>query len=499
MGRLDQLVDDAGHQRGARARHARRPDGVRVRLDVEPGQRPEGDPGQRDRAPEPRPPGGRGRPRSGRRRREPRLRAPRVGLRRRVRGVPQDHAQRAQQDQERLPAHLRHDRLHRELPARGLRRSRCRRCDLRHGLRLPDVRLVERRVHRPAVRSQVRPHRHRPRLHGARQALPPDPRPAVVRARLVHDLRRRPGDHPERREVRLQHGRQLRERHGSRARARAALGSRGAEPVRRLPPPELHRHLRLRDQLAPGLLRRPRLAEGAAGDGQRVRPAGCRHLGPGVRRRPPGAVPRLRGVIPGGQVRPPGRHRAALDRPARRGLRGHVGGQGREQRRELRRAGLGQRRRLDHLAERDPGHLRRLAGQGRHRLCVPRPGPGQQGQHRRLQRDLHLGPDAGPGRRRLRTRGHGRPVLPDGSRHVGRQARDPGRGHDRRRHAGPGEPGRRHVVRGHPAHPGVEPGHLRGARRLGRHRLVRHDARQGLPRAQQHAGGRRARRPGLRA
>ena len=47
--------------------------------------------------------------------------------------------------------------------------------------------------------------------------------------------------------------------------ARAPLGPRGAEPVRRLPPPELHQHLRLRDQLAPGLLRRRRLAEAAAG------------------------------------------------------------------------------------------------------------------------------------------------------------------------------------------------------------------------------------------
>ena len=70
--------------------------------------------------------------------------------------------------------------------------------------------------------------------------------------------------------------------------------------------------------------------------------------------------------------------------------------------------------------------------------------------------------------RRLRARGHGRSLLPDRPRHLGRPARDAGRGHDRGRHAWPGEPGRRHVVRGHPAHQGVEPGHLRRAGRLGR-------------------------------
>ena len=82
VGRLDQLVDDGGHQRGAPAGHARRPHRVRVRLDVDPGERPEGDPRQRDRAPEPRPPGRGGRPRPWRRRRQPRLRAAGIRLRR---------------------------------------------------------------------------------------------------------------------------------------------------------------------------------------------------------------------------------------------------------------------------------------------------------------------------------------------------------------------------------------------------------------------------------
>ena len=43
----------------------------------------------------------------------------------------------AQPGQDGLPAHLRHDRLHRQLPARGVGRRRRGRRDLRDGLRLP--------------------------------------------------------------------------------------------------------------------------------------------------------------------------------------------------------------------------------------------------------------------------------------------------------------------------------------------------------------------------
>ena len=282
VGRLDQLVDDAGHQRGPPARHARRPHGLRVRLDVEPGQRPEGDPRQRDRAPEPRTPDGSGRSRPGRRRRQPRLRAPRLRLRRRVRGVPQDHAQRAQQDQERATSS----------PTTRPASSATTRSRRPSGAGAADAIFVmgydyrtagssERRVHRPAVRSQVRPHRHGPRLHGAGQAIPRDPRacpgtgaPGPPRPTTVRATTQSGAKYGYSTAVNYESVTDLVREHGRRW-----------DPVEQSPYVAYRRqnctqHVRLRDQLAPGLLRRRRLAQAAAGDGQRVRPAGAPACGP---------------------------------------------------------------------------------------------------------------------------------------------------------------------------------------------------------------------------
>ena len=57
--------------------------------------------------------------------------------------------------------------------------------DLRHGLRLPLVRVLAGRFDRPERRAALRRRRHGPRLHGARPGLEGHPRRAVLRARLV--------------------------------------------------------------------------------------------------------------------------------------------------------------------------------------------------------------------------------------------------------------------------------------------------------------------------
>ena len=77
------------------ARHARRADAERVRLDHLAGVRPEGPPGLLDRAPQLRQAGRRRRPRPRRRRDQPRLRAPGEHLLGRVRGAAQDGPRRS--------------------------------------------------------------------------------------------------------------------------------------------------------------------------------------------------------------------------------------------------------------------------------------------------------------------------------------------------------------------------------------------------------------------
>ena len=100
---------------------------------------------------QPRQAGRRGRPGPRRRRRQPRLRADRVRLRRRVHRVRPDAPIGARQAGARLPADVRHDRLRRQLPDRGRDRAGRRRRDLHHGLRLPRLGLVVRRLDRSRV------------------------------------------------------------------------------------------------------------------------------------------------------------------------------------------------------------------------------------------------------------------------------------------------------------------------------------------------------------
>ena len=134
LGRLDELEDDIDHQRGAPTRNTGGPHDHLLCLDerpaddtVEPARRP-------DRAVQPGQAGCGCRRGARRRRGESRLRADRVRLRRRVHGARPQRPQRTRCDRARLSTHLRHDRLHRQLPARGSDRAGWRRRDLHHGL-----------------------------------------------------------------------------------------------------------------------------------------------------------------------------------------------------------------------------------------------------------------------------------------------------------------------------------------------------------------------------
>ena len=282
LGWLDELADDIDHQRCPHEGHTRRPDDLGVRLDERPGRAPGSAPRQSGGPPEPRRPGGRRRPREGRRRDQPRLRADRFRLRRRVHALRPGRPRRAQQASRRLPAHVRHDRLHRQLPDRGRHRTRRRRRDLHHGLRLPDGRLGLRRFDRPAVGARVRPPGHRQCLRRQGGAVEAHPRRAVVRPGLVDRFGLGQRQDPDRLEVRGIEQRPLRHRGRLRGAVRQALGQPRAEPVDRLSAPELLHDVRLRHDLAPGLLRRRRLAEAALRHDQSDGPPGDGDLGPRV-------------------------------------------------------------------------------------------------------------------------------------------------------------------------------------------------------------------------
>ena len=80
---------------------------------------------------------------------------------------------------------------------------------------------------------------------------------------MVDDVERAPGDEPERDEVRRVDVGHLRHRGVARPRVRPALRpDRGGRLVR-LPAPELHDDVRLRHHVAPGVLRRRPVAQGA--------------------------------------------------------------------------------------------------------------------------------------------------------------------------------------------------------------------------------------------
>ncbi len=249
---------------------------------------------------------------------------------------------------------------------------------------------------------------------------------------------------------------------------RTSLGQQRAEPVHRLPPQELHRDLRLRDQLAAGLLRRRNVDEAPLRAGQRLRFAGCRNVGAGLRRRPCRAVPRGVRLVPGRQVRAPGGDLDPHHHGARRGVHGPLGRQGCQPRGELRRPGLRRRRAVDALADPRQGDLRRVARRGRPRLRVPGARSGQQGQRRHLEHQRHLDLVSGARGRGLRPRQAGRVVVPHRTvherRHPGRAAQE----HDPGHHPGTRAGQRLHVVGGHPADPRVGAGLVRRARGVGR-------------------------------
>ena len=141
------------------------------------------DPGQDHRDDDPRP---------RRRRRQPRLRADRVGLRRGVHRPRPRRPGRARQGPEGLPADVRHDRLHRQLPDRGGDGG---------GRGGRDHRSWATTIARPSAstagsiaplrRSGLRHHRHDRGLHRAGPGLQAHPRRALLRPRLV-DRERRP-------------------------------------------------------------------------------------------------------------------------------------------------------------------------------------------------------------------------------------------------------------------------------------------------------------------
>jgi hypothetical protein len=161
---------------------------------------------------------------------------------------------------------------------------------------------------------------------------------------LVDGLRRRQREKSERHEVRLVEHRRRRHRHGLREAVRPAMGFSRALGVGRLPEAELHLDLRLRDDVAPDLLRRRAGDEGPLRPDQPRGPAGSGDLGAGLRRRPDRHAPGDRREVP---RRP---HRAARRRPGPpadpvgRDVLGLLGRHRRERHRRLRRPGLDRRR-----------------------------------------------------------------------------------------------------------------------------------------------------------
>ena len=140
---------------------------------------------------QPRPPDRGGGPRPRRGRRQPRLRADRRDLRRRVHLARPVGPVRAEQGRAGLPADVRHDRLDRQLPDREGDRLRWRGRRRGHGLRLS--RRVDQpgRLGRADRRADLRHHRHGGRLHGPHPGLEGHPGRAVLRPRLVDGHPRR--------------------------------------------------------------------------------------------------------------------------------------------------------------------------------------------------------------------------------------------------------------------------------------------------------------------
>ncbi len=217
--------------------------------------------------------------------------------------------------------------------------------------------------------------------------------------------------------------------------------------------------LRLPHDLAGAVLRRHAEPRAEVRPRQRSRPARRRPLGARLRRLSPRALCAPQGQVPRGQHAAHGRHPpAARDDPrcdggcALDGSRRHGG-------RSLRRAGLGRWPCLVDLAGRHLAHLRHVSGGERPRLCLPGPGPRQEGPLERLERDRDL---ARVGRlaqgRRLRQGGRRLPRHARLAGHLGPQGRHGGSGGapaDRRR---PPHPRWLHLAQGRRSAQGVGSG-----------------------------------------
>ena len=207
--------------------------------------------------------------------------------------------------------------------------------------------------------------RHGRRVPRPRPGLQGDPRRAVLRPGLVdrdrepareehlgHEVRR-VGRHPVRDGARV--------RQGVRAQVRPGRG----RLVARLPAPELHHRLRLRDAVAPALLRRRDRAQGEVRPRQPGRPARRRHLGARLRRDASRAVRGAQGQVHHRQGPTDGDRHAALRTGLLAGRR-PAAGHGHRERLGHRADPLGVRRRAaERLEGREGDPQRQPAGAGR--------------------------------------------------------------------------------------------------------------------------------------
>ena len=323
---------------------------------------------------------------------------------------------RAQQGPQGLPAHLRHDRR-----SSGTTRSRPRWARARRTrssswatTTAPPGPSTAGSID-PLSRPRLRPRRHRPRVHGARQ-----PESRIILGLPWYGRAWSTATTPSARSQTLS---------GAKYGYSTAVNYENVVAlVAQVRPPLGRRSSRARTSpTGARTARRPtaaspaggrsttttRVAQAALRDRQRLRAARRRDVGARATTAATRELYRaVAGVVPRRQVRPAGRHpdRSRGD-PGRRGVRRLVGGARHQQRRLVRRPGLGQRRprgpRGCAATTRDVGRLARRADGAR--LRVPRPGDRPQGQRRLVERRRDLGRDSPS----LATGGFGR-VVADG-------------------------------------------------------------------------------------
>ena len=333
--------------------------------------------------------------------------------------------------------------------------------DLHHGLRLPHLRV--RRPPGPSTRCRAPPTTSPTPSAPTRRAsarVADHPRPPVVRPGVVdRDDAVRALEDAQRRQVRLQHRRELRERH----RAGGASTAAGGTPLERSP---YVAYRRQNCTSAYGCVTSWRQVyyDDAASLKQRyaiVNDYGLRGAGMwalGLRRRPLRAVPR--GVAESFLVdksAPQAGIRMLGGDPGRRGVRRLVGGARHQRRRLVRRPGLDRRRRVGHVADARPAR-RPTSGSAR-TATATRSASGRSTARATRARGTWARP--GTRRRRWRPGGFGRvvdrrPVVPQRAPTRARRSSGTLDGrHDRRDHARAGLVGRLRLVRGHRADPRV--------------------------------------------